>query len=352
VNRRRAPLRSAAKRTIHVESAELQNVCTRAFQCAGVRKRDANIAAASLVDANLCGIDSHGVIRLPRYVRGLRSGSINPRPNIALALSAPAVVRVDGDNGLGAVVATRAMRELIRICKLTGIAAAGVYSSNHYGTISYHLRKAAAEGLIGIGFVHGEALQVPFGGSEAFFGTNPLAFVFPASPVPVTIDFATSATTFGKIMQARALKKKLPAGETLDQFGSPTTDAMKAARIKPAAGHKGYGLALAVEVFSAILNGSPFGPHVPPFFRENVEVPGELGHLFIALDPARFCGARTFRAGITKMIQELHSSKPSKGFDSVLVPGEPEASSYKHRSSSGIPLSADLWSEIQQLSHV
>ena len=116
------------------------------------------------------------------------------------------------------------MLELIRLCQRTGVAAAGIHSSNHYGTISYYLLKAAAQGLIGIGFVHGESLQVPFGGTEPFFGTNPLAFAFPAPSAPIVVDFATSATTFGKIMQAKALKRKLPDGTVLDKQGDATTD--------------------------------------------------------------------------------------------------------------------------------
>jgi ureidoglycolate dehydrogenase (NAD+) len=323
--------------------------CSKAFQCARTPKRDADLAAESLVDANLRGIDTHGVIRLAKYVRGLKKGSINPRPKVKVTRSAPATIQVDGDNGIGSVVASRAMEELIKLCKRTGVAAVGIHSSNHYGTVSYYLLKAAAQGLIGIGFVHGESLQVPFGGTEPFFGTNPLAFAFPAPSAPVVVDFATSATTFGKIVQARALKRELPEGTALDKKGNATIDPDHAARILPAAGHKGYGLALAVEVFSAILNGCPFGPHVPPVFRDDIEAPGKLGHFFLAIDPRCFCGMEMFSAEIERMTRELHDSKPAPGYEAVMVPGEPENRTYAERIRSGVPLASELWDTIQRL---
>jgi ureidoglycolate dehydrogenase (NAD+) len=339
---------SAGKTTL-ITAAELKTACSKAFQCAGTSHDDAVLAAESLVDSNLRGIDTHGVIRLPKYIRGLNKGTINPRPEVKVTHPAPATLQIDGDNGLGSVVASRAIQELIPVCKRTGIAAAGIHSSNHYGTVSYYLLQAAAQGLIGVGFVHGESLQAPFGGTKPFFGTNPLAFVFPAPGEPIVVDFATSATTFGKIMQARAHGHKLPEGAALDRQGDTTTDPGQAVGIMPAAGHKGYGLALAVEVFSAILNGCPFGPHVPPVFRDDVEEPGRLGHFFLAIDPAFFCGNDAFSVGMGKMIRELHDVKPAAGFETVMVPGEPEARTYAERLRLGIPLSSDLWDTIQKL---
>jgi ureidoglycolate dehydrogenase (NAD+) len=335
--------------TVLVAAAALRTACSKAFQCAGTPERDADVAADSLVDSNLRGIDTHGVIRLAKYVRGLKKGTINPRPEVKVTHSALATIQVDGDNGLGSVVASRAMRELITLCKRTGVAAVGIHSSNHYGTVSYYLLEAAAQGLIGMGFVHGESLQVPFGGTEPFFGTNPLAFVFPAPGAPIVVDFATSATTFGRIMQAKALGRILPEGTALDKQGNATNDPSEAVRILPAAGHKGYGLALAVEVFSAILNGSPFGPHVPPVFRDDIEEPGKLGHFFLAIDPRFFCGTDLFSAEIGRMTRELHDSKPAPGFETVMVPGEPENRTYADRVRLGIPLSSDLWETIKKL---
>jgi ureidoglycolate dehydrogenase (NAD+) len=335
---------------VTVSATELKSLCISAFRRVGVPRRDGELASDTLVDANLRGIDSHGVMRLGKYIQGLRTGSINARPRIRVTRSARAIVRVDGDNGLGAVVACRAIRELIRTCKVTGIAAVGVSSSNHYGAVSHYLLKATAEGLIAMGFVHGESLQVPLGGMDAFFGTNPIAFTFPTrKSTPVVVDFATSATTFGKIMQAKASQNLLPEGTVLDHQGRSTRNPERAARILPAAGHKGYGLALAVEILSGILNGCPYGPHVPPVFRDDADVPGRLGHFFAAIDPERFCGLESFLENIENMIRELHQVNPIAGVDAVLVPGEPENRTYEERVRSGIPLKADLWEKIQQL---
>ena len=204
--------------------------------------------------------------------------------------------------------------------------------------------------MIGIGLAHGESLQAPIGGQVPFFGTNPIAFAFPTrvSP-PVVVDFATSATTFGKIMQARATGSLLPQGTVLDSQGAPTRDPTKAARILPAAGHKGHGLALAVEILSGILNGCPYGPHIPPVFRDNIDQPGQLGHFFMAIDPACFCGTDLFLDEMEKMIQELHEAAPSPGVEAVLVPGEPEDRTYMESVHFGVPLALDLWEKIQQL---
>jgi ureidoglycolate dehydrogenase (NAD+) len=214
----------------------------------------------------------------------------------------------------------------------------------------YYLHKAAKAGMIGIGLTHGESLQAPFGGQTPFFGTNPIAFAFPTrvSP-PVVVDFATSATTFGKIMQARATGSLLPEGMVLDSQGAPTRDPKIAARILPAAGHKGYGLALAVEILSGILNSCPYGPHLPPVFRDDVDQPGELGHFFMAIDPNCFCGRDSFLDQVEKIIQELHEVPPACGFKDVLVPGEPESRTYAKRIQEGIPLVESLLVRIRAL---
>lgn len=335
---------------VSVSAADLKPLCVNAFRRVGVPKKDSEVAADNLVDANLRGIDSHGVIRLGRYIKGLQTGSINPRPQIRLTRSARAIIRVNGDNGLGAVVACRAIRQLIRTCKVTGIAAVGVSSTNHFGAVSYYLLKATEEGLIAMGCVHGESLQVPWGGIDTFFGTNPIAFTFPTrTSAPIVVDFATSSTTFGKILQAKASRELLPEGTVLDHQGRPTRNPQSASSILPAAAHKGYGLALAVEILSGILNGCPYGPHVPAVFRDNADVPGRLGNFFAAIDPGRFWGLESFLDDIESMIRELHQVNPIAGVDNVLVPGEPEARTYKERIRSGIPLKANLWEKIQQL---
>jgi ureidoglycolate dehydrogenase (NAD+) len=336
---------------ITISHTELSDRCSAAFRRFGVPSRDARIVADSLVDANLRGVDSHGVMRLPKYISGLRNGSINPHPKIKIRRSARAVLQVEGDNGLGAVIASRAMEHLIKACKSVGVAVVGISGSNHFGMVSYYLLRASSSGLIGIGAAHGESLQVPFGGRQPFFGTNPIAFTFPAGKglPPIVVDFATSATTFGKITQAKAKRERLPEGCTLDGEGLMTTDPHRATTILPAAGHKGYGLALAVEVLSGVLNAAPFGPHVPPVFRDNIDAPGQLGQFFIAIDPLRFAGGRSFYRQIENMRRELHSAQTVPGSKGVLVPGEPEAHAYAERVREGIPLPANLWEQIKQL---
>lgn len=336
---------------ITISHAELRDRCSAAFRRLGVPSRDARTVTDSLVDANLRGVDSHGVMRLPKYISGLRNGSINARPKIKIRRSAKAVLQVEGDNGLGAVVASRAMEHLIRACKNVGLAAAGMSGSNHFGMVSYYLLAASSSGLIGIGAAHGESLQVPFGGRQPFFGTNPIAFTFPAGKgqPPIVVDFATSATTFGKITQAKTNGERLPEGCTLDREGTMTTDPHQATTILPAAGHKGYGLALAVEILSGILNAAPFGPHVPPVFRDNVDAPGQLGQFFMVIDPLRFAARTSFFRHIENIRRELHSVSPVPGSKGVLVPGEPEAHAYVERAREGIPLPASLWEQIKQL---
>ena len=333
-----------------ISDKRLRALCSKVLRRVGVPSRDAFVVADNLVDANLRGIDSHGVVRLPKYVKGLLAGTINARPHIKITRPGKTVIQVYGDNGLGAVVARRAVKSLITVCKLAGAAACGIRGSNHFGTITYYLIQVTKARLIGVGITHGESLQVPFGGNAPFFGTNPIAFAFPTRKSPPLIaDFATSATTFGKILQARADGSLLPSGTVQDAQGEPTTDPARAARILPAAGHKGYGLALAVEILSGILNGCPYGPHIPPVFRDDIEKPGNLGHFFFALDPHRFCGRKRFLDQLETMIEELHQVPPAPGFAAVLVPGEPESRIYAKRIREGIPLEKGLLDRIEGL---
>ncbi|MCX7779514.1 MAG: Ldh family oxidoreductase, partial [Negativicutes bacterium] len=232
---------------------------------ANVPAEDAAIVADNLIRADLQGISSHGISRFPVYFRRVSKGLVNPRPDIKVTAVCPAAIAVDGDNGFGAVVMTRALAESIKAAACFGIAVAGVRRSNHFGTAGYYCDLAAEQGYISMLVTNGPPALPPWGGKEAYFGTNPIAFGLPRPERPhIIVDLATSIVARGKIIEAAREGKPIPDTWALDKDGNPTTDARKAMEgvILPMAGPKGYALSLAVEHLAGVFTGAGFGRDV------------------------------------------------------------------------------------------
>ncbi len=235
----------------------------RVVRAAGARPRDAEKILHLLVEANLQGVDSHGVARLPFYVRRMAKGLINPRPRPRVVRARGACTLLDADNGLGVLVGQQAMDRAVRQARRFGLATVVVRDSNHYGAAGIHCQRAAASGLIGLSTSNGEACLPPWGGRRPFFSNNPFALAAPARRFPVVVDFATSVATRGTLMLARQTGTPIPDGWALDAEGRPTTDpaAASSGSLLPIAGPKGYALAMALEVPYGLLGGAvPTGP--------------------------------------------------------------------------------------------
>jgi ureidoglycolate dehydrogenase (NAD+) len=332
-----------------VSAGELKTLVASIYRGRGLSERDSGIMADSLVHANLRGTDSHGVLRVPHYISRVDAGSVNPRPNTKVERTSAATAMMDGDHGFGHVSTWDAMEVAMNIARESGVGFVGINHSNHCGALSFPGHRAAEAGFIGIVFTQTDKGMVPFGGKLAFFGTNPLCFAIPAAPSPpVILDMATSTVAFGHIYKARIENKPIPPTWALDIEGKPTTDPHKAVYSTPAAGAKGFGLSMIVDVLTGVLCGGAFGPHIQIMYGE-LEKPRNLCHLVAALDTQRFGGGGAFLKQMTAMISELHEAPPAEGFDRVMAPGEPEHLRSLERAKDGIPLPEQVWNDLNAL---
>ncbi len=257
-----------------------------ALAALGVPDADAALVAESLVEADLEGQASHGLLRMPFLLDRLRSGLINPRPAFRVSAERAAAVLLDADNGLGPVAGTRAVDLAVERARAAGTAVVAVQRSNHLGSLGFYLRRATAEGTIGLAFTNGPPAVSPPGGSTPYLGTNPIAAGFPTTGAPVIVDMATSQVARGHILKAARVGEPIPEGWAVDAEGLPTTDPEAAigGSLLPLGGGKGFALALLVEVLSGVLSGAAVGPEVVGTFAP-ADRESNVGHCFIAIDP-------------------------------------------------------------------
>lgn len=332
-----------------VIAEELKTVIAAIFCGRGLSERDAGIMADSLVYAHLRGTDSHGVMRIPHYVRRMDIGSINPRPNTTVKRTGPATVAMDRDHGFGQVSNWDAMGIVIEIARESGAGFVGVNHSNHCGVLSFFAQRAMDAGLIGIVFSQADKGVVPFGGTLPFCGSNPLCFGIPsASGPPIVLDMATSMVAGGHIFKARMENKPIPPTWAVDANARPTTDPHKAVYWTPAAGAKGHGLGVIMDVLTGILSGGLYGPQIPAMYGD-LDKRRNLCHLVGALDFRRFGGGDHFLERIAAMVTDLHAVPPAEGCNRVQAPGEPEYLCSLHRAKNGIPVDDALWEELAAL---
>jgi ureidoglycolate dehydrogenase (NAD+) len=332
-----------------VSAEELKKLVSAIFARRGLSERDSGIMADSLVHANLRGTDSHGVMRTPHYIERVDAGSINPKPVTKMERTGYATGMADGDDGFGIVTNWDAMGLAIEIAVESGAGFVGVNHSNHCGALSFFAERAIEAGLIGIVFTQTDKGVVPFGGLVPFCGTNPLCFGIPSgSGVPVVLDMATSTVAGGHIYKARMENRPIPLTWALDAESKPTTDPHKAAFWTPAAGAKGYGLGVIIDILTGVLSGGAFGPHIPIMYGD-LDTKRNLCHLVGALDFRRFAGGDGFCDQVAAMVTDLHAAPAAEGFDRVMAPGEPEYLCAIERAKNGIPLDEKVWDELNAL---
>jgi LDH2 family malate/lactate/ureidoglycolate dehydrogenase len=320
------------------------------LQALGVPEGDADLVSQSLVQADLWGHQSHGVMRLPWYVRRIQSGAMRAATSATLQVDAGAVAVIDGQDGIGQVLAHRAARESIERAKRHGIAAVAVRNSNHFGTAMYFSLMGPAEGCIMLAATNASPAMAPWGGREKRVGTNPWSISAPAGRhPPLVLDVANTAVARGKIYLARQHGQPIPPGWAINVAGEPTTDAAEALAglILPMAGHKGYGIAVMMDVLAGVLSGSAFGEDVSGPYQ--AERPSGCGHLMVALDVKAFIPPAQFDQRMEQMIARLKSTPPTTGSSEVLVPGEPEARSAAENRRRGLDLPAQTREDLEAL---
>jgi LDH2 family malate/lactate/ureidoglycolate dehydrogenase len=234
------------------------------------------------------------------------------------------------------------MAEAITLARETGVGCVAATQSNHFGIAAYFTMQALPHDMIGLAVSHSDSLMAPYAAATPFLGSNPISVAIPAGDEePVVLDMATTVAAMGKVTSAKAKRESIPLGWAIDAAGNPTTDPEQALEgaLLPIGTYKGYGLALVIEVFSALLAGSPFGSHIPvPFEIAEIQ---NLGHFFAALDLARFLDPAVFKARMDQMIRELKALPRAPGFAEILVAGEPEARHRKAHLRDGIPLTPE-----------
>jgi len=333
-----------------VSAADLHKFCTDLLIGAGVPSADAGTVAAVLVDTSLEGIDTHGVSRLPAYLRCLQKGRIKAAPEIRVIRSAPAVAVVDGDNGLGQLVAVQAMEKAIELAGESGVGVVAVRRSNHFGAASYYCKMAAARGMIGLAFTNSAPGIPPWGGRKPYFGTNPISFAFPAVDGPIVVDMSSSSAARGNIILAAGEGRSIPEGWAIDADGRPTTDPRKALEgaMLPVGGPKGYALALAVEILCGVVSGAAYGPRVGWMYDEGLQ-PTDVGHFFTAIDIAPFMSMPEYLSRIGGMKTEIKAVPLVEGADRILLPGERRRMTADRRRQEGIPVPPSLMNELNDL---
>lgn len=327
----------------------LVDLTTRLAVCAGVPPGNAEIFAHALVDADVQGTSTHGVSRLNIYLKRIELGLIDPAAELTIDRSHGGVVALNAGNGLGQVQAMKALDLLIPLARQNGVAAATIRNSQHFGALSYYCNRAVAEGMILLAMTNCEPAMSPTGGYSAFFGTNPIAASFPTGlGFPVKVDLATSIVARGNIIAANKKRQPIPEGWALDKDGRPTTDAGAAllGTVETMAGHKGYALALMVEMLSGVLSGSAVGSDIGSMYKD-LDRKQDVGHFFCLLDIAAFMEPANFTARVDSTVERLKSGKRRAGVDEILVPGERSSRTAARNRAEGVPLGDETMAELE-----
>lgn len=337
-----------------INHEKLTRFVQAAFEKLGVPAADAQIAAETLVAADLRGVDTHGVIRFSPhawYVKWLSDGSMTVKPNIQVISETPSTALLDGDRGMGMVIGHRAMELAIEKAKQCGIGMVGVRNSRHYGMSAQYAMQALAHDMIGIAMTNASRHVVPTFGREARFGTNPMCFAVPADKeLPFVLDMATTTAAAGKLELAARLEKSIPTGWALDEKAEPTHDprvAQKARRLLPLGGsrdngsHKGYGLAILVEILCGVLTGTLTALNADQDPR---------GHFFGAIRVDAFRPVTEFKRDMDRLIRELKSTPPIQGQNRVYVAGEIEFETAEERAERGVPLLPSVLKGLREVS--
>jgi len=314
-----------------------------------VPQSDAALVASALVEADLRGVESHGVVRFPIYVERIAAGAVNPRPRIRVLRESPTSAVVDGDNGLGHLVGVRAMETAIDKGRAGACAFVAVRNSNHFGTASHFAEMAVGAELIGLSLtIGGINHMVPWGGAEPILGNNPFAVAIPAGDEPpVTLDMACSVAARGKIIVAAKDGTPIPPDWAVGADGRPTTDPIEALKgfVQPVGGPKGYALTLTIGLLSTMLSGAFFGAEVTHLY-DDLERAQNVGHLLGVIPIGLFEDPARFRARMDKAIREVRGVRRAPGVERIYLPGERERLLKAERQRAGIPLGAAILAEL------
>jgi len=316
-------------------------------QAQGMNAGDARTLVEIMVRCDARGISSHGLYRLPSYLRRMAAGGIDPKARPEIIRESGATALVDAHHASGYVASRFAMDKAVALAEQFGVGAVGVRNSNHFGAAGAYVLQAAERGMIGIATTNAPACMAPWGGITQMLGNNPIAFAAPrANGDPFVLDFALSQVAKGWVRLAFAAKRAIPSGWAMDAQGRPTTDSAEAMRglLTPIGMYKGTGLSIAMDLLAGLLVGSKSSGELAP--QETTDVPGIVGHFFIALQIERFIALDDFQTKAGAMLDRIQNSTRAIGVDRILIPGKIEADKERAAAREGIALAAETWNEL------
>ncbi|HEY8531497.1 MAG TPA: Ldh family oxidoreductase [Limnochorda sp.] len=331
--------------------AELRARCMAILEKVGMPREAAEHVAACLVLAELRGVRSHGVTRMPVYVERIRRGSMDPKATPVVLRETAAVAVMDARNGHGIPVGAQAMDLAIAKARAAGVGVVTVRNSNHFGMAWYFVKRAVEQDMIGVAMSNADSFVAPWGAGKRYLGTNPMAVGIPAGEeVPIGLDMATSVVAHGKIKLAYDSGQPIPLGWALDASGAPTTDPAKALEgaLLPFGEAKGSAISLIIDMLCGPLAGALTGPFIAPLFTA-VDRPQGLGHFFMAVNVAAFADLATYKREVDEAIRRIHALPPAAGFDRVLVPGELELEREREARKTGIFLAEPAARDLEAL---
>lgn len=331
-----------------IQAEQLQHFAAAVFERCQMSSADAKLLADTLVEADLSGINSHGVLRVPDYVKKLTQEGVNPQGKPFIARDSGACLVVDGDNSMGQIGTHFAMQTVIERAKESGIAAAGIRGSNHNGAMAYFAKMALPHDMIGISTTNALPTMAPWGGADRILGINPLGMAVPAGVErPIVYDAAFSGSSHGKIRVHHQKGLPLPEGWALDKTGNPTTDPAAAidGLLMPIGGFKGTGLAFLMGILSSMLSGAAYGTELGNM--EDGPTAGEDGHFVAVIRISAFEEIDRFKARVDEAIQQIHHCRPAAGVERIYAPGELEALRREAYLKDGIPLNTVTIADLQ-----
>src|ERR1700735_3617166 len=335
-----------------VTSGRLKAFIAEALTKVGLPEPDADSVAALMTEADLQGSDGHGVSRLPQYIRRIKAGGFNVRPNIRVVREQAGMALLNGDKGMGHLVMKRAAEIAIEKARTTGIAWVSSQFSNHAGPASLYARMPLAHDMIGLYFAVGNANHLPpWGGIDMLLSTNPIAIAVPALEEPALIlDMATTVAAYGKVKVAAQQGNIMPEGWMIDRQGQPLTDPDRAddGLLLPIGGYKGAAMSLMFGLLAGTLNGAANGEDVVDFNKDDT-TPTNTGQAICVLDIKRFAEPTAFKRQVDAVIRQLHGSALLPGFDRIRLPGEDRAARIAERAANGIPIPTSLNSALDKL---
>lgn len=332
-----------------IQAEALKKFAETILQKVGVRQQHARETADILVDANLRGIDTHGIYLCNLYVRRLEKKLFNPSPEFHFEKKRTGVGILDADFSLGQPATLEAARLAVQLAKDAGVGVVAVKNSNHFGAAAYYAEFIASHDCVGLVMCDGECDVIPYGGREKFLGTDPICCCVPSGIRPwFCMDMATSEVAFGKVRAAAEAGQMIPPNWAVDRQGQPVTDSQKAYAVVPMSGAKGYALGLMIEILSSRLTGMPYGANIIRKF-DDWENKSFMGHYIQAIDIEAFRPVEEFKKGMDELITDLKRQPTARGVEEILIPGEPEWRNKLKRINEGCPIrkeDADLLAKL------